>query len=329
MLWKDDDKHLATMKEQGISHTCECVSVSKIDWKASEVNIGRLNRPLDHEKIEDFVTIKRNGAVFPKAILAKDGDKYTIVAGLHRSEADRDAGCESIECYVVRLRFPYEFKMLAVGTNRKEGDRISRNQAVEHAVDMVVNDNLDPSDVANKLSISVESIQRKLRIRETAKQCADAGCKYHLTDEAYQRLSPLKVSDNVLSAAADVVGEYKMTGQEVADFVKQLKPKRNEAQKIAAIEEHAASLRKLRSPTNDKGIAPPIKLPVRTTFLRLFHGLETVTDGKSTITDLQIEGDSDDHKDLKKRWQAMRTKIDAIIGKSNRGLDKNPGRGKH
>jgi len=286
----------------------EKIAFAAIDWAASRANLGRIIRPIDQDRVDDYAAAFRAGAVFPRPLLARFGKSLVIVAGLHRSLAMQQAGETGYEADVVEVIVARELELIAVQHNAMEGSRIERHHRIEVATAMVARGEIELQEAAEAFGVTREAINSRLRIRMGRADIARSGAKpaKDLPDSHVRALRGIR-NDNVLKAVVEYVSSYPHNEEAVRALAREVRGRRTEAQQIAFIEEQTSS-RKQAEENPAK-----LKLPQRVRFLKTLSTMENIVNGAKSLNELQIPVDSDEEHQLKKhRLPALSKKLSAL-----------------
>ena len=305
--WTADPKAEAVLKELGMAYTIGKIVVAKIDWKATHTNIGRTGRAINQDNADDYALAMQSGAIFPMPVAIKRRNGPTVVAGVHRSMAAKQNGDSEIECYIVEEQNEAMERLIAIMTNRKEGVRVSKSEAMEYGVYLVSEYEMEAKQVADYLGLNHKSLADKLRIIERRSELVSLGFTGELTDTAVGALSTVANNHKTLLSAAELASKYQMTAPEVRDLSSRVAKNKTEAQQLAAIELEESRRRKV-SPTP----VHHVTASTRTKFLRIWHSLLSLMDGKETIESLQIVRASDEHKQLTAEWKQLKRQLDKV-----------------
>jgi hypothetical protein len=299
--WHDDPVAEAIMKELGLEYEVQVISLSAVDWKETQYNVGREKGGIDEDTRDDYALAMLDGDSFPRPVaLPIKNNKYTIPAGAHRGHATKEAGHKEFLPYVITS--PYtedQIKLLSLMTNRKEGRRIDKHLAMAQAV-RLVQGGADPGQTAKKLGVNVGTLRHNVRNSSTERKAADAGFTGRLAPTSWKHLSPLASNGNVLKAAAKAVETANLSREDITSLVKAAKAKATEAQQIAEIETHP--IVKAASVKVDVG---PLKLKLRKDLGSAMRALSAILSKGSRLEDFQIARDSDDHKEFKDLGQTI------------------------
>lgn len=306
--WAPCPKAVSVLEELGIPFRIANVAMDKIDWKATEYNSGRSGRAITPDTVDDYTLFMQRGDVFPMPVASIKNGKATIVAGVHRSQAALKNGEPGIDCYVIDSQPELTERLVAVSTNRKEGIRLDKHEALEHAVHAVNDFQADPADVCRLFGVKLSALQDKLRVVKRRADLAKLGFRGSLTDTALTKMGSVAKNDRVLLSVARLVDAYNLPTPEVQAICAKVAKGRTERQQLEDVEREASVLAQTVSTPHKR-----ITQSVRTNFLSAFHKLQTVVGGSNTPEALQIVSDSDEHKQLKKEWKALKRNLDAIF----------------
>lgn len=306
--WAPCPKAVSVLEQLGITFRIANVAMDKIDWKATEYNSGRSGRAISPDTVDDYTLFMQRGDVFPMPVASMRNGKATIVAGVHRSQAALKAGEPGIDCYVIESQPELTERLVAVMTNRKEGIRLDKHEALEHCVHCVMDFKADPTEVAEYFGVRLHTLQEKLRCMKRRADLAKLGFRGTLTDTVINKMANVAKNDKVMLGVARLAESYNLTAVQVQDISAKVAKGRSELQQLEEIEREASVLQRTVSTTDRK-----VTHSIRTQFLAAFHKLETIVGDNNTPESMQLVSDSDEHQTLRKEWKILKRKIDAIL----------------
>lgn len=310
----------SVLKKLKIKFSRGTFSQQEVNWKVTEENCGRLGTPVSDATVEDYADGFKRGDTFPAPIIVKTPVGILVVAGVHRVKGANVAGIDEMEgAYVAEIELPHFFRLVATMTNRLEGRRINRDEALAYAVDLCESKSLMPTEVADFLGVNHQTLNGKLRARELKKQAAEIGCKSagRTTDAVAKAFARLAPNSKVLSAAFDHASRFAMTESEARELAQQVAKEKTEAQQLSLLEKRS------EEKTQERSSPSVLTLAVRTKFIRTVHSIKSIIEGKKALTDLQIVRGSDEAKKLFEEWQEINSAIVSIFaGRSSGRLGK-------
>lgn len=306
--WAPCQKAVSVLEELKLPFRIANVSMDKIDWKATEYNAGRSGRAINLDTVDDYKLFMERGDVFPMPVASLRNGKATIVAGVHRSQAALKVGEPGIDCYVIDTQPELTERLVAVMTNRKEGIRLDKHEALEHCVHAVMEFKADPSQVADYFGVRLSTLKDKLAVIRRRADLAKLGFRGTLSDTVVSKLAAVAKNDKALLGVARLADSYNMVSADVQALALKVAKGRTELQQLNEIEQEASILAKtITTPTNR------VTQSVRTQFLAAFHKLVSVVGDSNTPEALQLVSDSDEYLQLKKEWKAIKRQLDAIF----------------
>ncbi len=303
----EDPKAVSAMKELGTPWEIKDFNHADINWPKTMKNVGRIDQVVMPCSLEDYVASKLKGDEFPMGILCKKKEGIVVIAGVHRISADVKAGFNISKAYFVKLDFDWQFRLLAFKTNRKEGNRQDKEGAVIYAVKLVEKDGLSIKEAAEQLYISPNTLAGRIKANATRRQLLESGFKGEVSDAASKVLGKLAHNDKVLVATATICRRYALPADETKSLVSRVSTARTEAKQLSLIEDENDRLRTI---TKDKKT-----VVVRTTFSKFmshFSRLKEIVADKN-LADLQIESESEIHRQLKKDWKIVKANCNRMF----------------
>jgi ParB-like chromosome segregation protein Spo0J len=306
--WAPDAKAESVLNELGLAIHKGRLSLVDIDWKATYTNIGRTGRCVSQDTADDYALAMQSGAVFPMPIVIRRKKGATIVAGVHRGMASKQNGDTELECYIVDEQTEAMERLIAIMTNRKEGVRVSKQEAMEYGIHLVSDFEMDPKQIADYLGLNHSTLASKLRTIERRKELSAIGFRGNLPDATIDAMGKLFGNQKVLLATAELVGSHSIPAAEVREIATKVTKSKTEAQQLVAVESEQAVRQKTEvTPVNS------VTLSIRTKFIRAMHALQSLVDGREGLEDLQIIRNSDEHRQLVAEWKVMKKQLDKAL----------------
>jgi ParB-like chromosome segregation protein Spo0J len=305
--WTACPKAEWVLNKLGLSYTVATIAIAKIDWKATHANIGRTGRAVIQENVDDFALAMSMGAVFPMPIAIRRKNGFSVPAGVHRTTSAKQNNCTEIECYVLDEQSEMTERMIAIMTNRLEGSRVAKNEALRQGVFLVSEYGADPKQVADDLGLNHKTLADKIRVENRQSELSALGFDGKLSDATLSALSNVAANSKTLLATATVASKFNLTAHETRELAGLVAKRKTEEQQLAAIKLEEQRLRKT-SPTQSHRVTQS----TRTQFLRIWHSLIAIVDGRDTLESLQIVRDSDEHRGLVVEWKKLKVQIDRL-----------------
>lgn len=300
------------MKSGGIKwDVVNSVRLNDIDWDTSLKNMGRLEEPLNDERVKDYATAMMNGSAFPMIILVKmKNNKYRILSGNHRGRAALSLGEKDIAAYVVRSGAEQELDIFARSANATNGEPPKKEEKLQQAIALAEMYGYSNRDAAKRLGLKENAVHEARRAKDCRNTLLSLGIDKadRLPQGSLLRLNNIIDNDNVLRHAGELATEYNMPGPELGEMVKQIKKARTEAQKIGVVGDWEEKCRKLHK----KVAGGSIPLKTRTKFLRWINSGVTIIKANPTRKRLQLEEDELD--DLRDSCIWLFAKLSTILG---------------
>lgn len=309
--WINDPKAEAVLASLNIKYTVGPLKLSDLNWKATEHNAGRAGRPIDMSRIDEYADAMMAGDEFPMPIVVNTDNGPEILAGVHRGKAAVVTDLwKTIPAYWANTKLPHEARMIACLTNRKEGARTTKEEAIEQALYIVNEFSLKASDVARIFLIPAQTLTDRIRADALRKEVVAIGFKGKLPYTTFKNLAGISGNTKVALAACEYIAKSHGTCDDALSLSKELRKIKTEAQQLAKVESMTESA-VIHANASSESV---IVLPLRTKFIRYLHSLGTVVGDSVSIKDMQIVPQSDEHNAIKKEWRAIRAKINRIIG---------------
>ena len=175
VTWKVDDQATEILRQHGVLWDVATVSDSQIDIEKSRHN-GAREVPIDKVQVQDYASAMESGDTFPCITLAKieGSGKYIIVGGNHRHAAAKSIGQKSFMAICIECD-ARDFHLLRIGLNATHGKSESREMRIQQAVELVLSQNMRPSEVAALLRLPSTTINQAVRVRELESSIVKSG----------------------------------------------------------------------------------------------------------------------------------------------------------
>jgi len=252
------------MKSGGIKwEVANTIRISDIDWDISLKNMGRLEEPLNDDRVKDYAIGMLDGKAFPMIILMKmKNNKYRILSGNHRGRAALSVGEREIAAYVIKSGSEQELDIFARSANSTNGAPPKRDEKIQQAIALAEMYGYSNKDAAKRLGLKENAVHEARRAKDCRNTLIGLGVDKaeKLPQGSLLKLNNVIDNDNVLRHAGELVTQYAMPVEEVYEMVKQIKKARTEAQKIGVVGEWEGKCRKHKV----KRVAGGIPLRTRT-----------------------------------------------------------------
>lgn len=239
----------AVLKRQGVSFTyLPRLDLEAIDVQASLRNQARLLNPLEDELIDQYSGWYKEGIDGPPLVVyEKKRAKRTwiIMDGNQRSHAARKAGLKTLDAYSVETTDPMVIDRITWSFNNLvNGKRLTREEALAHAVSMVEKYNLDNKTAADEFGVHTKAVQQKVLANKLRRVLHEnkANEATKLSDEKLEDLNSLRsLGDEVFTAAATTAQKCGLTRMDILTLKDDVKKAKTNDEKIEAVAKFADS----------------------------------------------------------------------------------------
>jgi hypothetical protein len=308
--WIPDPVSETVLQKLGIGWRVETVRLDDIDWATTKRNCGRLGNPIDQDLIEDYGEAMKKGDSFPMPIVVEnDKGDFIVLSGLHRTTGASGIGRKEMLAYVADITLPYQFRLVSIMSNRRQGKRVGPEEGINYALDLVLNHNLTVKNVVDLLGVRATSLNAKLRAKNLRDIAISAGSKlaYQANDSTSLAYVKYEASPRVLAEAMDHSIRHRLTQDECQSLSKEIAKEKNEAAQIQFIRAESLFQDKTR---NNNGV---VVLPIRAKLMKTLHTLKVLLRGKQSLEDCQIVGGSDDAKTVRRELREINSSMEQIL----------------
>lgn len=306
--WVEDTKAEDVLKELNIKFNFQEVSIKNIDWKTTAKNSGRLTRAIDRSQVEDYKLAMKAGNRFPRPILvlSQDGD-YVVLAGVHRSTAAAELNCRVIDAYVIECNMDSQKRLVATMTNRREGKRVTADEALEYAAHYVYASGCTIEESAKLHQVNNRTLSKKVLAWKVRSQLGelnrDAG---KLPEVILHHIGKFRSNTNVMGAITDAIQGCDLRGDAVRDVCDRVAAKTTEADQLAEIEK---VVEELTHPV------AALSQPIKQKFARTLRALNNITNGRTSADELQLDPTTEEFSNLKEIWNAVKPRLSQVFGR--------------
>lgn len=229
---------LTWLREYGVEHSVVVdLPMDRIDTQRSRSNQAR-SEALISESVDRYVASLKEGAIFPPIVVYPAGpNKVVIIDGNNRHEAFRKTGKLTIPAIVVSEETTSEtIQLMTVSANAHHGVTPTltwRRVQAAYLMDL----GYTAPDAAKATALTVKQLtdyRRLVKFRERARALRLRDFD-QLPDVTQIRLGVLSL-DNVFYQAASFVSSAKLSGDDVAALVRDIKAARTEGEQLQVIE---------------------------------------------------------------------------------------------
>lgn len=210
------------------------VSIADIDRKKSQLNQARISHPIDEDQVLLYAEAMKNGDVFPPVVAYKSPTGCIIMDGNHRAEA-ADLADLTVDVYVVKDPTPAQIQSFTYEANTKHGMPTSLPDRLRQAIHLI-NKGVSAASAAKQLGLPINQLRHAIDQYQAEKRFESLGVKKFatLSQTARRRLDSIH-SDVALRAAADLVLDASLTGDDLTGLVKEVNGIRSEREQLARI----------------------------------------------------------------------------------------------
>lgn len=213
------------------------LDITSINRKQSELNQARIAKPIDEDVVVLYAEQMRDGAKFPPIVVHADGSSYIVMDGNHRVAAADLADVSTLSAYLVKNPSPAAVRAFTYEANTRHGLPTSLQDRIFQAIHLI-EIGVKAVDAARQLGLPLNKVRDAWDIHEANKRFDSLGVKRfeRLTQTARRRLSTIYL-DSTLKAAAELVLDAGIGGDDLQTFVRQINAVRNEKDQKAVIEQ--------------------------------------------------------------------------------------------
>lgn len=214
------------MKKLGVKYTVEEVSIDDIDWKESEKNHARTGLPVYSEAVTQYSHDMKNGDSFPMTVLRRVGKKFITMSGNHRLPSAKAIGVKTVSAYVIVS----DDETVIVDLPRMLHERlvdVSKEDRLVFASDQIRRTGCSVASAADNFGVSAYVLRSFIAADETRTRLVSSGVSgaEKLPIKILETLSRLGGNSNVQKAAAVIVCQGRLNGDETANFVNEIRGK--------------------------------------------------------------------------------------------------------
>lgn len=307
--WIDDAHAEQRMRAFGIKWEVMRVRISDIDRDESRRNNARMADPMNDDLAGEYGIAMERGDQFPRIILLhREGKKYLIISGNHRTGGADAIGIKVVEAYVIYTTDAAIIDLLPRILNRGHGARQSKEEAIEHAIYAVNRYGYEPKDAATAFGLQAHAITEEIRIRKVRDTLTAKGINTTRIPKTHiRKLGSLASNENVLVSATRLASSGAMSTDGISTFVEEIRDKKTEASQMAVIADYENRLAVPPAPVKQRR-------EIRTKFLTALTSLEKLLDQKTMLEQVQITDDSEKQR-IVDRLQNLSARIASICSR--------------
>lgn len=186
---------------------------------------------IDQDYVDRYARAMERGDEFPAVVVGKmDSGKIVYMNGLHRDAALKKIGRHTIDAYVVAGASGEDIEAARRNINIVEGRGFTRDQVMEHCLQLVEKRGYKVGAVAQAFLVSESAIHIKLRVKAMKKMLYSVGVNTAQTNLSDTQIDKLHSTPNIyLQALAQLVHECKVPATDITRINHQLKKASKEA----------------------------------------------------------------------------------------------------
>jgi len=308
--WIDNLVEEKLSRRLGLKWTVGTIKVGEIDQEASLKNMGRLDKPLDSDWVQELQNAMDEGCPFPRIFVHKKGSKsYVIDSGNHRFNAALKRGITEIEAYILNGT-EQDLEVFARCANGLNGKPSTRDERVEQAMALIQKHGFPHKQAAKLMNLKEHTLNEALRAKEVLAELLRMGIENaaRLKQGALCKLHTLMDNENVFRHAGELVATWALPVDDVHDLCKEIRVQRTEAQRIGVVGQWQEKCQS----EHVKRIGAGIPLKTRTKFLRLLRSLTTLVKQNASRSRLQL--DADELPQIREEYEELNNKLSRILG---------------
>ncbi len=305
--WKKSPDVEELLDELGIKYDYVTFPLALVKWDKFD-NCGRIGFNVGLR--DDYVVCFARGDVFPAGIVSKRPDgSYIIPSGRHRySAAYKNNPRDDAAAYLIELdeNDRSTYVQISLRGNDREGMRAGVDERLPFAMDCVTNLGMTVKEAANLITVTPETLKRKLRTQKGREKLRQFGVPLvdSLKDSMVVHLIRLTIRTVCIDYTAYVRQFTLGSGPGRNEDINLLKEIPSEDGQRAKIAEWYKDAERAREGNKR------IKTPVRRNVLAWIDKGEKLFN-VSSYSELQIRGD--DEEDFKKRWARLGKKVKGLL----------------
>lgn len=319
--WTTDPVLESKLRQLGVSFKLETgISMSGIDVHGSRKNNARLRTEWNEELSVEYGVAMADGDAFPAVVLraTEGGFKFFVLSGNHRVGAAKLLDETTIDAYLIESSDEMVFQIITRAANRWMGDRQSKDEAVEHARELIRRYGRTQTEMARLFGLKPAWLAKALRAEDVRDDLGRLGIENHaMPRSVLEQLSKLTDNERVFRKAGYLAASYSLSGDRVRDLAAAVDAQRTESDQIDAIKMFEDALREERPiPAAPRSVAS--RRPQRsklyqyvTTLSRFLkagnRGREFETLDQIGVTDVH------DRHNLRQHWREIRKTIDTLF----------------
>lgn len=256
------------------------LDLSYVDRESSRRNQARVSKPIDEDTVVRYGVAMESGSKFPPIVVYRKGEKYIVLDGNHRVGAADLAKVEVLDAYVVKNPSEGQITAYTYEANVRHGLPTSTDDRMQQAIHLVTSEQMTAVDAAKSLNLPLNALRARIDQHEADERFEKLGIRKFrdLHPTTRRRLSDIHF-DPVLKAAADLVVDSRLGGEDLASVVRKVNKLRSEREQLDFIRAERASREATIKATAGGRVAPKKSLVTlaRATSIINRMNLKTVT----------------------------------------------------
>jgi hypothetical protein len=236
--WTDDRIAESKMRSLGVEwEYIKDILISDIDVLGSRRNNARLRDQFNDDLSVQYGVALHDGDVFPaiiiRRVLRPGGFKYFVVSGNHRLGGALLLEDKTLDAYVLNTQDEMFIEMLTRSANRWMGERQSKDEAVEHARELIKRFNKSVPEMARLFGLKEEWLFKALRSESIRDSLNELGLDSSLLPKVtLLHIGQLESNHRVFRHVASLASKFQIKGDRVLDIVRAVKERRTEQDMI-------------------------------------------------------------------------------------------------
>ncbi len=284
------------MTECGLEYEMRVIRVSDIDHELSLRNNARIGETRLDSVVMDYALMRLDGDRFPATVVSSAPSTskklWVTASGNQRTASVIETEDEFILAYVITTDDPLAVDRFARSINRKEGARQTADEAVQHAVWILENDeDATVQSVGMDLGINPNTIRQHKVAAELRRDLEAAGVgAERMNKRILTKLRTLRHTQKVMLAVAEAVSKYALSGPLVIELVDLIRVQDDEQSQLDMLQTWIARHTSATKTKKTRGRTKATKAELFRHYFGTLHGFLTrgTTSGKAFTKPSQV-----------------------------------------
>lgn len=319
-----DLKYERWLEGQGVKWQYDpAIALGRFLIKEGLSNKARLGKALSPEVVETYALAMIEGAEFPALIGEETPKGIFPLNGNHRLAAAKEAEKEFFDCYLVTPSTPYVRERMIRSANRIEGQPLSTEDAMIHAMYMVKTFGIEVKKAASDFGVTYSKLVAEVRVARAFDRALDAGVDAKKIHRSHLKMMESIKDDEVFAEAAKLVRKTGLPQSQVQQLVNDINHERKQAEQIKVVRKWAELPEVQVDVEKTRGGTSPMHQPQRTRFLRLLRGLDKHLERFPTSVSLGILS-RDDVEEVRKIGDATIKRLIRVMREGENEFARQP-----